>query len=69
MGVVFLVTQLFLRGALIGAFAFVASLVPWKIPDDSALSALLAFVALDFVYYVQHRRAATARSTRSASRR
>ncbi len=54
-GVVFLVTQLFLRGALIGAFAFVASLVPWKIPDDSALSALLAFVALDFVYYVQHR--------------
>jgi alkylglycerol monooxygenase len=54
-GAVFLVTQLALRGALLGAFAFVASLVPWKLPASAIGSAVLAFVLLDLVYYVQHR--------------
>jgi len=54
-GVVFLLMQLLLRGVLIGAFAFVASLVPYELSSDSALSFVIAFVALDLVYYVQHR--------------
>ena len=54
-GLVFLATQLLLRGTLIAAYAFVAGLVPWKLPDDSVVAGLVAFVALDLVYYVQHR--------------
>ncbi len=53
-GLVFVLVQLLLRGALLAAFAVVASLVPWKLPDHDA-SYLLAFVLLDLVYYVQHR--------------
>ncbi len=53
-GAMFLVVQLALRGTLIGAFAAVAALVPWSLPDHPA-SWAAAFVLLDFVYYVQHR--------------
>ncbi len=53
-GLVFLVTQLVLRGALLGAFAKAAALVPWKLPAGPD-SVALAFVLLDLVYYVQHR--------------
>lgn len=53
-GVVFLASQVLLRGALIGVFAGVARLVPWKLPEHPA-TYVLAFVLLDFVYYVQHR--------------
>jgi alkylglycerol monooxygenase len=53
-GLVFLVTQLALRGALLGAYAGVAALVPWKLPDEP-WAYVLAFALLDFVYYVQHR--------------
>ncbi|MBM4359358.1 MAG: sterol desaturase family protein [Deltaproteobacteria bacterium] len=53
-GLVFLVTQLALRGVLLGAFAELAARVPWKLPSSPA-SVALAFVLLDLVYYVQHR--------------
>lgn len=53
-GALFLVGQLVLRGALIGVFALVANLIPWKLPD-SPWRFVLAFVLLDFVYYLQHR--------------
>jgi alkylglycerol monooxygenase len=53
-GILFLLTQLLLRGTLLAAFAGVAALVPWKLPNAPA-SYVLAFVLLDFVYYVQHR--------------
>lgn len=53
-GLVFLASQLALRGALVGVFAGAAAVVPWKLPGGVA-SALLAFVLLDLVYYVQHR--------------
>jgi len=53
-GALFLFTQLFLRGALVAAYAGVAVLVPWKLPHHRA-AFVLAFVLLDLVYYVQHR--------------
>jgi alkylglycerol monooxygenase len=54
-GVVFLTVQLLLRGALIAAYAGVASLVPYRLPSGAWWAPPLAFVLLDFVYYVQHR--------------
>jgi alkylglycerol monooxygenase len=54
-GIVFLVTQLALRGVLLGAYAAVAALVPYKLPATHPATWALAFVLLDFVYYVQHR--------------
>jgi sterol desaturase/sphingolipid hydroxylase (fatty acid hydroxylase superfamily) len=54
-GLVFLGSELLLRGSLIAAFAGVASLVPYKLPPHAPWSFVLAFVLLDFVYYVQHR--------------
>jgi sterol desaturase/sphingolipid hydroxylase (fatty acid hydroxylase superfamily) len=54
-GAVFVVTQLLLRGTLLGAFAGVAALVPYKLPAQTWWTWPLAFVLLDFVYYVQHR--------------
>jgi sterol desaturase/sphingolipid hydroxylase (fatty acid hydroxylase superfamily) len=53
-GVLFLLSQLLLRGVSIAAFAAAARLFPWKLPD-SAWAYAAAFVALDIVYYVQHR--------------
>lgn len=55
-GLVFLASQVLLRGALIGVYAFVAGALPvaWRMPDHPA-TYVLAFVALDLVYYVQHR--------------
>jgi sterol desaturase/sphingolipid hydroxylase (fatty acid hydroxylase superfamily) len=54
-GVVFVITQLLLRGALVGAFAGIAALVPYKLPEHSSWAWGVAFILLDFVYYVQHR--------------
>jgi alkylglycerol monooxygenase len=54
-GVLFLLAQVFFRGALVAVFAGVAAIVPWKIPQQALLGHLLAFLLLDFVYYVQHR--------------
>lgn len=53
-GLVFLASQMALRGALVGVFAGAAELVPWKLPSAWP-SYLLAFVLLDLVYYAQHR--------------
>ena len=53
-GLVFLASQLLLRGVVLALFAWVAGVVPWKLPD-SPWSFVLAFVLLDLVYYVQHR--------------
>ena len=53
-GVLFLLSQLFLRGVLLSAFALVASLVPWKLPS-TPWSFALAFLLLDAIYYLQHR--------------
>lgn len=53
-GVVFLASQVLLRGTLIALFAAVARLIPWKLSEDPA-DYLVAFVLLDLVYYVQHR--------------
>ena len=53
-GLVFLASQIVLRGALVGLFAGAAHLVPWKLPQHPA-TFVLAFVLLDFAYYVQHR--------------
>jgi sterol desaturase/sphingolipid hydroxylase (fatty acid hydroxylase superfamily) len=53
-GLLFLAAQLGLRGALFGAFAGLAALVPWELPPEP-WAYVLAFVLLDFVYYVQHR--------------
>ena len=46
MGGFFLLTQILLRGVLIGGFAFVASLVRYKLASDSAWSFAIAFAAL-----------------------
>ncbi len=54
-GLLFLGSQLLLRGTLIAAFAGVAALVPYKLPPRSPWSYVAAFFLLDFVYYVQHR--------------
>ena len=54
-GLLFLVTQVGLRGALVGAYAAVAALVPWKLPIDRPESWVVAFLALELIYYVQHR--------------
>ncbi|HET9933198.1 MAG TPA: sterol desaturase family protein [Polyangiaceae bacterium] len=54
-GVLFLVTQVGLRGALIGAYAGAAALVPWKLPLGRPESWLFAFFFLELIYYVQHR--------------
>jgi sterol desaturase/sphingolipid hydroxylase (fatty acid hydroxylase superfamily) len=54
-GVLFLITQLLLRGTLLAAFAGLAALVPWKLPDHAWWSYAVALLLLDFVYYVQHR--------------
>lgn len=54
-GVLFLLSQLLLRGALLAAFAGVAALVPYKLPERAPAGYLVAFLLLDFVYYVQHR--------------
>lgn len=54
-GVVFLLVQLLLRGLLVAAYAGVAALVPYKLPEHAPWSWVLAFVLLDLVYYVQHR--------------
>jgi sterol desaturase/sphingolipid hydroxylase (fatty acid hydroxylase superfamily) len=53
-GTLFLLSQVLLRGTLLAAYAFCAHLVPWKLPH-AWWSAGLAFVLLDFVYYLQHR--------------
>jgi len=53
-GLVFLASQVLLRGALLGVFVLAARLVPWKLPDHPA-AYVVAFLVLDFVYYVQHR--------------
>ena len=53
-GLLFLLVQLGLRGTLIAAFAGVAAFVPYKLPGVWWAYAV-AFVVLDFVYYVQHR--------------
>ena len=54
-GVLFLITQLLLRGTLIAVFAGLAALVPYKLPDHAWWSYAVAFLLLDLVYYVQHR--------------
>jgi len=54
-GLLFLASQALLRGALVAAFAGVASLVPWELPPHHPGTYALAFVLLDLVYYVQHR--------------
>lgn len=53
-GLLFLASQVLLRGTLVAAFAAVASVVPWKLPHTWWAMAL-AFVLLDFIYYMQHR--------------
>lgn len=53
-GLLFLFSQVFLRGILVAAFAAVAALVPWKLPH-SAWALVLGFVLIDLVYYIQHR--------------
>jgi sterol desaturase/sphingolipid hydroxylase (fatty acid hydroxylase superfamily) len=54
-GLLFLASQLLLRGTLIAAYAGVAAIVPFKLPERAPWSWALGFVLLDFVYYVQHR--------------
>ena len=54
-GILFLGSQLLLRGALIAVFAGAAALVPYKLPPEAPWSFVVTFVLLDFVYYVQHR--------------
>ena len=54
-GVLFLASQLLMRGALMAAYAGVAAVVPWKLPEHAPASYVAAFVLLDLVYYVQHR--------------
>ena len=54
-GILFLGSQLLLRGTQIAVFAGVAALVPYKLPPTAPRSFVVAFVLLDFVYYVQHR--------------
>jgi sterol desaturase/sphingolipid hydroxylase (fatty acid hydroxylase superfamily) len=54
-GLLFLASQLLLRGTLVAAYAGIAAAVPWKLPDHAPWSYAVAFVLLDFVYYVQHR--------------
>lgn len=54
-GILFLGSQLLLRGTLIAVFAGVAALVPYKLPPGAPWSFVVAFFLLDFVDYVQHR--------------
>lgn len=54
-GLLFLGSQLLLRTTLLAVFAAAASVVPWKLPEHAPWSYALAFVLLDFIYYVQHR--------------
>ncbi len=54
-GILFVASQLLLRGTLIAAYAGIAALVPYKLPVAAPWSWALAFVLLDFVYYMQHR--------------
>ncbi len=54
-GLVFVGSQLLLRGTLIAAFAGIAALVPYKLPAHAWSSWVVAFVLLDLVYYAQHR--------------
>jgi len=54
-GLLFLLSQAFLRGTLIAAYAGMAALIPWKLPDHRAGSYAVAFLLIDFIYYVQHR--------------
>ena len=54
-GLLFLGSQVLLRGTLIAAFAGVAALVPYKLPAHAVWSWVAAFVLLDFVCYVQRR--------------
>jgi len=54
-GILFLGSQLLLRGTLIAVFAGVAALVPDKLPPGAPWSFVVAFFLLDFVDYVQHR--------------
>lgn len=54
-GLLFLSTQVVLRGALLGAYAGAATLVPWKLPLARPESWVFAFLALELIYYVQHR--------------
>ena len=48
-GAVFLLAQVALRGVLLGAYAALAALVPWKLPTAHVLSWLAAFLALEFI--------------------
>jgi alkylglycerol monooxygenase len=54
-GLVFLAIELVLRGTLVAAFAALAALVPYKLPAAAPWAWALTFVAIDFVYYLQHR--------------
>jgi sterol desaturase/sphingolipid hydroxylase (fatty acid hydroxylase superfamily) len=54
-GVVFLLSQLVFRGALVAVFAFVSMHVPWKLPEHRIGTYVVTFVLLDFIYYCQHR--------------
>jgi hypothetical protein len=53
-GVLFLLSQVVLRGVLVGVYAAAANAVPWKLADGPGTYAV-AFLLIDFVYYVQHR--------------
>jgi len=54
-GIVFLLSQIALRGALLSGFHAATMVVPWKLPEDKAWAYGLTFLLLDAVYYVQHR--------------
>ncbi len=54
-GLLFLASQALLRGTLIAAYAGVAALIPWKLPEHRPGTYALAFLLIDFIYYVQHR--------------
>lgn len=54
-GLLFLLSQTVLRGVMLGVYSAVSSAVPWRWEARAWWGYLLAFVLLDFVYYVQHR--------------
>ncbi len=54
-GLLFLLSQLFFRGLIIGVFTAASSLVPWKLPHAHPVTFVIAFLMLDAVYYLQHR--------------
>jgi alkylglycerol monooxygenase len=54
-GALFLVSQVALRGVLFAFYGAVAAAVPWKLPTQNLLVWPLAFLAIEFIYYVQHR--------------